>query len=153
MVQTVNNLPAIWETRVQSLGGEDPLEKRTTTHSSVLARRIPWTEEMASYSPCMESQRAGHDLVTNTHTHTHTHAMNPNIFRSVHIIHSFPGSSAGKESACNTGDPSWIPGLGRSAEEGIGYPLQYSSVSLVAQLVRNLHTMWETWETWVQSLG
>ena len=39
--------------------------------------------------------------------------------------------SAGKESACNAGDPGSIPGLGRSAEEGIGYPLQYSWVSLV----------------------
>ena len=45
------------------------------------------------------------------------------------------GSSAGKESACNSGDPSSIPGLGRSAGEGIGYPLQYSWASLVGQLV------------------
>ena len=44
----------------------------------------------------------------------------------------FPGSSAGKESACNAGDPGSIPGLGRSAGEGIGYPLQYSWASLVA---------------------
>ena len=44
----------------------------------------------------------------------------------------FPGSSVGKESACNAGDPSSIPGLGRSAGEGIGYPLQYSWASLVA---------------------
>ena len=51
---------------------------------------------------------------------------------------SFPDSSIGKESACNTGDPSLIPGLGRSAGEGIGYPLQYSWASLVAQLVKNL---------------
>ena len=43
----------------------------------------------------------------------------------------FPHSSAGKESACNAGDPSSIPGLGRSAGEGIGYPLQYSWASLV----------------------
>ena len=49
----------------------------------------------------------------------------------------FPGSSAGKESTCNAGDPGWIPGLGRSAGEGIGYPLQYSWASLVAQLVKN----------------
>ena len=42
----------------------------------------------------------------------------------------FPGSSAGKESACNTGDPGSIPGLGRSPGEGIGYPLQYSWASL-----------------------
>ena len=44
----------------------------------------------------------------------------------------FSGSSAGKESACNAGDPGSIPGLGRSAGEGIGYPLQYSWASLVA---------------------
>jgi len=59
-------------------------------------------------------------------------------------------SSAGKESTCNAGDPGWIPGFGRSAGEGIGYPLQYSSVSLVAQLVRNLPAVWETR---VRSLG
>ena len=44
--QTVKNLPALQETQVQSLGGEDPLEKGTATHSSVLAWRIPWTEEL-----------------------------------------------------------------------------------------------------------
>ena len=53
-------------------------------------------------------------------------------------------------SACNAGDPSLIPGLGRSAGEGIGYPLQYSWASLVAQLIKNLPTMQETW---VRSLG
>ena len=49
----------------------------------------------------------------------------------------FPGGSAGKESSCNAGDPGSIPGLGRSAGEGIGYPLQYSWASLMAQLVKN----------------
>ena len=49
----------------------------------------------------------------------------------------FPGSSAGKESACNAGDPGMIPGSGRSTGEGIGYPLQYRLTSLVAQLVNN----------------
>ena len=57
---------------------------------------------------------------------------------------SFPCSSAGKESSCNAGDPTLIPG------KVIGYPLQYSWISLVAQLVKNLPTIWETW---VQSLG
>ena len=57
----------------------------------------------------------------------------------------FPGSSAGKESTCNAGDPGSIPGSGRSAGEGIGYPLQYSWASLVAQLVNNTPAMWETW--------
>ena len=55
-----------------------------------------------------------------------------------------------KESACNEGDPSLIPGLGRSTGEGIGYPLQYSWASLVAQLIKNPPAMQETW---VQSLG
>ena len=50
----------------------------------------------------------------------------------------FPDSSVDKESTCNARDPGSIPGLGRSAEEGIGYPLQYSWASLVAQLVKNL---------------
>ena len=45
MAQTVKSLPAVQETRVQSLGGEDPLEKGTAIHSSVLAWRIPWIEE------------------------------------------------------------------------------------------------------------
>ena len=47
--------------------------------------------------------------------------------------------------ACNTEDPGSIPGLGRSAGEGKGYPLQYSWASLVAQLVKNPSAMWETW--------
>ena len=62
----------------------------------------------------------------------------------------FPGSSAGKEPACNAGDPSSITGLGRSPGEGIGYPLQYSWASLVAWLVKNPPAMQEIW---VQSLG
>ena len=57
----------------------------------------------------------------------------------------FPDSSVGKESACSTGDSSSIPGSGRSAGEGIGNPLQHSSASLVAQLVKNPPTVWETW--------
>ena len=50
----------------------------------------------------------------------------------------FPDSLVGKESTCNAGDPNSIPGLGRSPEEEIGYPLQYSGSSLVAKLVKNL---------------
>ena len=61
----------------------------------------------------------------------------------------FPGSSAGKESACNAGDSSLIPGSGRSAGEGIGYPLQCSWASLVAQLVKNPPAK----EIWVLILG
>ena len=61
------------------------------------------------------------------------------------LSQDFPGSSAGEESACNAGDPGSIPGLGRSAGEGIGYPLQYPRASLVAQMVKNLPAMRETW--------
>ena len=60
-------------------------------------------------------------------------------------IAGFPHSSVHKESACNAGDPGLIPRSGRPAEEGIGYRLQYSWASLVAQLVKNLPAMWETW--------
>ena len=56
----------------------------------------------------------------------------------------FRGSPAGKESACNAGDPGSVPGSRRSLGEGIGYPLQYSWVSLVAQLAKNLPAMQET---------
>ena len=53
------------------------------------------------------------------------------------VVLGFLGSSAGKESACNAGDPGLILELGRSPGEGIGYPLQNSWASLVAQLVKN----------------
>ena len=61
-----------------------------------------------------------------------------------------PDNPVGKETACNAGDPSLIPGLARSDGEGIGYPLQYPWVSLVAQLLKNPPAMRETW---VGSLG
>ena len=80
-----------------------------------------------------------------------------NVFQQIHNIYtnmctymSFPGSSADKESAHNAEDPSLIPGSGRSPRKGIGYPLQYSWVSLVVQTVKNSPAMRETW---VQSLG
>ena len=65
-------------------------------------------------------------------------------------ILDFPGGSGSKESACNAGDSSSIPMLGRSTGEGIDYPLQYSWASLVGQLVKNPPVMWEIW---VRSLG
>ena len=68
----------------------------------------------------------------------------------INVLRGFPHSSVGKESICNAGYPRLIPGLGRSAGEGIGYPLQYSWASLVAQQVKNPPAMQKTW---VQSLG
>ena len=57
---------------------------------------------------------------------------------------NFPESSVSKEFTCNAGDPGSIPGLGRSPREGIGYPLQYSWASLVAQMGKKLPAMQET---------
>ena len=65
VAQTVKSLPAIQETWVQSLGWEDPLEKRTATHSSILAWRIPWAEEPGRLQS-MGWQRVGHDWETLT---------------------------------------------------------------------------------------
>ena len=69
---------------------------------------------------------------------------------SIHFLMGFLESSIDKESACNAGDPGSIPGSGRAPGEGVGYPLQYSWASPVAQLVKNPPAMRETW---VQSLG
>ena len=118
VAQLVRNLPAMQETRVQSLGWEDPLEKEMATHSSILACKITWTEERGGLLS-MRSQGADRTYWLN------------------------PWNSAGKEFTCNAEDPGLIPGSVRSTEEGLGYPLQYSWASLLAQLVKNLPAMWE----------
>ena len=65
--------------------------------------------------------------------------------QSRHQPWNFPGSSAGKESACNAGDPGSIPRFRRYPGKEIGHLLQYSWSSLVAQMVKNPPAMWETW--------
>ena len=67
VAQTVKNLPAMEETQVWPLGQKDPLEKGMATHSSILAWRIPWTEEPGRLQS-MGSQRVGHDWATSTFT-------------------------------------------------------------------------------------
>ena len=71
------------------------------------------------------------------------------IYMSFHLYvckhMGFPGSSVGKESICNAGDPSSIPGLERSPGEGICFLVQYSWASMVAQMVTNPIVVWETW--------
>ena len=67
VAQTVKNLPVMWETQVRSLGLEDPLEKAMATHSSILAWRIPWTEEAGGLQP-MGSQRVRHNWAINSTT-------------------------------------------------------------------------------------
>ena len=85
VAQTVKKPPAMSETWIWSLGWDDPLEKGIATHSSILAWRIPWTEE-PSRPQSMGLQRLGHDLATNT-------------------FPFFPGGSDGKESACLRSNP------------------------------------------------
>ena len=70
VTQMVKSLPAMQETGVQSLGWEDPLEKKMATHSSILAWEIPWTEEAGGLQST-GSQRVGHDWATNTFTSLH----------------------------------------------------------------------------------
>ena len=67
MAQMVKNLPAMQETRVQSLGWEDLLEKGEATHAGILAFRIPWIKEPGRLQS-MGSQRVGHNWTTNTFT-------------------------------------------------------------------------------------
>ena len=69
VVQTVKNLPAIWETRVQPLDWEGPLEKEMTSHSSILAWGIPWTGEPGGLQ-FMGWQRARHDWATHSFIHS-----------------------------------------------------------------------------------
>ena len=68
VAQMVKNLPATQEPQVQSLGWDDPLEKEMAIHSSILAQRIPWTEEPGRLQS-MGAQRVGHNWTTNTFTY------------------------------------------------------------------------------------
>ena len=67
MAQTLKNLSVMQETWVPSLGQEDPLEEKMAIHSSILAWRIPWTEEPGELQS-MGLKRVGHEYATNTHT-------------------------------------------------------------------------------------
>ena len=93
--------------------------------------------DAARESPCAATSAAGKKRVlkgesltkTEKHHMTQTHSLSVFVHQMTLLRYYqfiFPGNSAGKESACNAGDLSLIPGLGRSLEGGIGYPVQYS---------------------------
>ena len=105
VAQLVKHPPAMQETWVWSLGWEDALKTGKTTHSRILAWRIPWTVKS------MGSQRVGHDWGDLAAA-----AVGP------------PCGSSSKESACSAGDLGSIPTLGISADEGKGNPFQYSGL-------------------------
>ena len=116
MAQMVKCLPTMQETQVQVLGQEDPLEEGMETHSSILAWRIPWTEEPGGLQS-KGLQRVRYDWASFTFTFFH-----------FTLVKGFPEGSNGKESTCNAGDLGSIPELGRSPGEREGYPLQYSGL-------------------------
>ena len=87
MAQKVNSQPAMWETQIGSLGREDCLEKEMVTHSSILARKIPWTEESGGLQSMGPKELDTTEHLTKyiyiyiyTHTHTHTH---------IHLLHVY----------------------------------------------------------------
>ena len=115
MAQTVKRLPTMRETWAQFLGQEDPLEKEMATHSSILAWKILWIEELAGCSPWGHKES---DTTERLHSLTHSCLYT--------LLLDFPGGSDGKASAYNAGHLGSIPGSGRSPGEGNGNPLQYS---------------------------
>ena len=95
VAQTVKRLSTMRETRVRSLGWENPLEKEMAIHSSTIAWKIPWTEELGRL-------------------------LFKEFYVTITFLRDFPGGSDGKASVYNVGGPGLIPGLGRSSGEGNG---------------------------------
>ena len=117
------------ETWVWSLGWEDPLEKGTTTHSSILAWRIPWTEEPGGLQ-FMWLQRVRHNWMTFTFHFTDSLIVVHRLTFSITCeILGFLGGLDSKGSTWNAGDVGSVPGRGRSPGEGNNYPLQFSFLS------------------------
>ena len=110
----------------QRAGHDWATELKTDIPLMVLQCRRPWLDSWASKIPCRRHRQ------------------------STPVLLGFPSDSVGKESTCNAGDPSLIPGSGSSPGEGIDYPLQYSWSSLMTQTIKNPPAMQETW---VRSLG
>ena len=116
----------MWEIWVQSLGREDAWSRKWQPTPLLLPGESHGQSSLVVYSPWGRKESDTTEQLSL-------------------LLLGFPDSSVGKESACNAGDPRLIPGSGRSTGEGIGYPVQYSWASLVAQLVKNLPAIQETW--------
>ena len=131
MAQTVTNPPATWETWIRSLSWEGPVEEGTVTHASTLVWRIPMGRG-AWGAPVHRVAKGGTRLSSKAQR---KNVINARASQAAQLV----------DPACRAGDPGSIPGSGRSPGEGTGYPLQYSWVSLVAQMVKNLPAVWEAW--------
>ena len=142
----VKNLPLMQETQVRSLGREDPMEKGAATHSSILAWRIPWTQECGGLQS-IESQRVRHDwpnlcvfdcslddvlliffvvAQVNFQNIFFKVVISVTIWSIVRWVFGLPWELSGKESPYNAGDARSIPGSGRSTGKGSGNPPWYS---------------------------
>ena len=146
MAQTVKNQSATWETWIQLLSQKDPLENCYPLQYSCmenLMERGTWWAAVHRVAKSWAQWRGTAFLRVSLAPFHWTEVFM--IFIHVFIDSGFTGNSVFKESVCSAGDPSSIPVLGRSLREGIGYPLQYSWASLVAQMVKNPPAMWKTW--------
>ena len=92
VVQSVKNLPVMWETWVLSFGWKDPLEEGMATHSSIHAWRIPWTEELGGLQSRW-SQRVGHDWAAKNSTEQHSKNIYPYYFTTSLFYNVFPSSA------------------------------------------------------------
>ena len=131
------------ETQVPSLAREDPLGKEMATHSSTLAWEIPWMEEpgrnLGKWYRWTYFQGRNRDRLVDTAGEGEggvTWDSGTDIYTITTMCH--PGSSAGKEPACDVGEPGSIPGSGRSPGEGKGYPLQYSGLEKSTGLYKSM---------------
>ena len=111
----VKNLPARQEMRVWSLGHEDPLEEEMTTHSSILAWRIPWTE-MPGRLQYIGSQSVCHDW-----THTHTSSVSSVVRRRASWLHTGLSHLEADRQACNSQNQKARGCCNLSPREGIFY--------------------------------
>ena len=131
--QTVKNPAAVWETWVQSLNWEDPLEKRMATYSSIFAWRIPWTEEPGKL------QSMGHKRLDIPQWLSYSYA---NMLIHYKVL---PNWLNGKKSTCQAGDTDSIPELERSPGEENVNTLLYSCLGNSMN--------WGAWWTIVHGVG
>ena len=147
---------ALQETRVWSLGWEDPLEEGMSTHSNVLIWRMPWTEEPGGLQ-FMKSQRVGHNWVTHTHAHTHTHRhTHTHAHTRTHTtmksgpVAKTPMSVINKEQRPIV--PCVPPGLGEEEEHPVPKAPAPSSQLMLPLFILALFTVFcQSWNGWLLS--
>ena len=132
-ILTINTARLVKQSILKEINPEYSLEglilKLKRQYFGHMMQRVSSLEKTLMMGKIERKRRKGQQRMRWLDSITNPVEMNLSKLRQ---IADFPSSSAGKESACNAGDPGLIPGLGRSPGEGIGCPLQYSWASLVA---------------------